>query len=302
MLTVGAVCRRACQTWSLEGKVLQLVGRWVGTTAWSWRLQHLRCLRFLWTNRKINVSDLNYAILKNQKSSGAGPSWTHDSPTGLTQKCSFNSCTVYGTVSRNAFIHRDKAMQKAWPIWMDCRDSDDSGLYRKTDVKSSDCLKIPTLQWAPSVENGWLVGFSHKVELSPRCSWAVTHLSGSSSQQRPGRPCRWLLQPLRWGSCRAPGPAPQPSLRWRWQPFAPVWVSRGWSRSGTWSRLSWWGPHWSPAPSGSAWSIDRSLSLRSWRRRRSLEGRDKNRSGFSCHIIKIPPKRYTSAPESLTRT
>lgn len=50
-------------------------------------------------------------------------------------------------------------------------------------------------------------------ETNQCCYSTVTHLSGSSSRQRPVRPCRWRLRPLRWGSSRAQGPAPQPSWR-----------------------------------------------------------------------------------------
>lgn len=77
-----------------------------------------------------------------------------------------------------------------------------------------------------------------------------THLSGSSSPQRPGRPYRWRLQPQRWGSCRAPGQAPRPFWQCRWQPSVLALASRGLSRSGTWSLQWWWGPRWSQVPWG----------------------------------------------------
>lgn len=98
----------------------------------------------------------------------------------------------------------------------------------------------------------------------------TTHPFGSSSLPRPGRPCRSPLQPPRWGSCREPGRAPQPFWRWRWPPSAPVWASPGLSRTETWSLRWWWGPRWSPALSGSAWSTCRSPSWRSETRHRFL--------------------------------
>ena len=114
----------------------------------------------------------------------------------------------------------------------------------------------------------------------------ITYPSGSSSLQRPGRPCRWLLQPQRWGSCRAPGRAPQPSWRYRWLPFAPVWAGPGLSRSGTWSLRWWWGPRWSPVPSGSVWSTCQSPSWRSERRRRSLWREEEGRKCVKWSEVK----------------
>lgn len=119
----------------------------------------------------------------------------------------------------------------------------------------------------------WIIMWFLWCVIFPLLVWpssSIAHLSGSSSLRRPGRPCRWLLRPLRWGSCRAPGRAPQPSWRWRWRPSALALASRGLSRSGTWSLPWWWGPRWSPAPWGSAWNTCRSPSWRSGRRRRSL--------------------------------
>lgn len=48
VLTAAAACRRACRTWSPEGRVLRPAGRWGGTTVWWWRLPRRRCPRFLW--------------------------------------------------------------------------------------------------------------------------------------------------------------------------------------------------------------------------------------------------------------
>ena len=133
----------------------------------------------------------------------------------------------------------------------------------------------------------------------------ITYPSGSSSLQRPGRPCRWLLQPQRWGSCRAPGRAPQPSWRYRWPPFAPVWAGPGLSRSGTWSLRWWWGPRWSPVPSGSVWSTCQSPSWRSERRRRSLWREEEGRKCVKWSEVKemwLYLAFFPLAAESLTST